>query len=410
MTPARRIAVLCDKDPHLCPVDRWLVGHDVTLFAADTPAVRRYLETGHGFGRVALFDGWKVNRAVDLTVIAAHRRRPFDRIVALGEGDVVRAGELRATLGLSGMDGRTAAAFRDKAAMKRFASLAGLATPAFAAVDTVWELIDFAAGRDRVVVKPVDGSGARGVTVLAGDEVERWAATHLTEWDVPARLLVEEYLDAPVVLVDGVLAAGAVLVRMVSAYVGSRHGMVAGLSPLGVVTLDDDDPIAVRASAYVEQLVKTMPGPEEPTSFHCELFDVPGRGMTLCEIAARTGGGRINDQAMLTLGVDIERWSCLGQAGVPAAALPRSRVVGAAGSVLVPARGGRVTGMPATCPLPGVVDWRPHVAAGAVVGRAHEASDLAADVLFTARDPAGALAVHDEVVRWLDEHVTWDGP
>ncbi len=406
----RRIAVLCKKDPHRHPVDRWLDGHDVALFAADTPAVRRYLDAGAGFGSVALFDGWKVNRAVDLAVIAAHRRRPFDRIVALSECDVVRAGELRTTLNVSGMDGRAAAAFRDKVVMKRVASHAGLATPAFAAVDTVWDLVDFAAGRDRVVVKPVDGSGALDVTVLAGDEVEQWAATRGNEWDAPARLLVEEYLDAPMVLVDGVLAAGGVLVRMVSAYVGSCHDMVAGLSPLGVVALDDEDPVAVRASAYVEQLVKTMPGPEEPTSFHCELFDVPGRGMALCEIAARTGGGRIGDQARLTLGVDLERWSCLGQAGVPAAALPRARAEGSAGFVLLPARGGRVTGMPASCPVPGVVDWRPHVAAGQVVERARKASDLAADVLFAARDPAAALAVHDEVVRWVDEHVTWDGP
>jgi hypothetical protein len=322
----------------------------------------------------------------------------------------VRAGELRTMLGVPGMGVRAATAFRDKAAMKRVAADAGLATPAFAGVDTVWDLLDFARAHDRVVVKPVDSSGAFGVTVLDRDEVESWAATRRTAWDAPARLLVEEHLDAPMVLVDGVMAAGAVLVRSVSAYVGTCHDMVAELRPLGVVELADDDPVAFRAAAYVEQLVKAMPGPEEPTSFHCELFDVPGRGMALCEIAARTGGGRINDRVRLSIGVDLELWSCLGQAGVPPAMLTRTPAGGPTGFVLLPTRRGRVTGVPASCPVPGVVDWRAHVVAGMIVDRASKASDLAADVLFTAEDPVALRSVHDEVVRWLDERVTWARP
>ncbi|TWP48489.1 hypothetical protein FKR81_28280 [Lentzea tibetensis] len=395
-----RIAVLCKKDLRAHPVGSWLAGHDVALFAAQPPP------STAGFGSVEVFDDWKANRAVDLAVVAAHRRRPFDRIVALSECDLVRAGELRDLLGVSGMDTRSAVAFRDKVVMKRLAAEAGLATPEFARVDTVWDLLDFAAGRDRVVVKPVDGSGALDVTVLSRDELTAWAAARRTPWDSSAGLVVEQHVDAPMVLVDGVMAAGDVLVRMVSRYVGTCHGLVAGLQPLGVVGLDDDDPVAVRAAAYVERLVKAMPGPQEPTSFHCELFDVPGEDVVLCEITARTGGGRINDQARIALGVDLERWSCLGQAGITD--LPRENAQAAAGFVLLPAPGGRVTRMPATCPVSGVVDWRPHVVAGQRLERTRKASALAADVLFTADDPAGLVPVHDEVVRWLGEQIAWD--
>lgn len=397
---AMRIAVLCKKDLLVHPVDHWLAGHELALFAAATPA------SAVGFDSVSVFNGWKANRGVDVAVVAAHRERPFDRIVSTSECDLVRAAELRDLLGVPGMDTATALAYRDKAVMKGLARAAGLATPEFARVATVWDLLDFAEGRDRVVVKPVDGAGALDVVVLTGEELPRWAAARRTAWDSDAGLLVEEYVDAPMVLVDGVMAAGSVLVRMVSRYLGTCHDLVAGLQPLGGVGLDDDDPAAVLATGFVERLIAAMPGPLEPTSFHCELFDVPGAGMVFCEIAARTGGGRINDQARITLGVDLEQWSCLGQAGI--GELPRDATEGPAGWVLLPAAGGTLLRMPAACPIPGVLDWRPHVAVGQRVDRARKASALAADALFAADDQSELVPLHNEIVRWMDDTVRWE--
>ena len=152
-------------------------------------------------------------------------------------------------------------------------------------------------------------------------------------------------------------------------------------------------------------VVAALPAPDEPTSFHCELFDHPRRGAVLCEIACRTGGGRINDCARLATGVDLELWSCLGQAGVAAGALPWVAARGPAGFVLIPSPGRVLASAPGACPLPGVVDYRLGVCPGEAAPRAEKATHAVAEVVFTADDHTDLAARHAEVMAWLDREL-----
>jgi hypothetical protein len=406
---SRRIAVLSKKELLTHPYHRWLSGDDVVLFAEDTAATRSELNAvGDRYDAVKLFEGWKSNRAVDLMVMREHDKRPFDRIVALSEGDQVRAGQLRERLGIPGQDTTSAAAFRNKAMMKYYAVRAGLDVPAYSTVAHVGDVVDFAASvSGPVVVKPVDGAGSKDVVVIGNaKELRAWAAQQAGPRDEPPRLIVEEYIDAPMLTVDGIMRHGSIVGAVVSAYEGTCLESLSGLRPLGLLQLDDESSTARQTLSYARKVVAALPGPDEPTSFHLEVFDHPLRGPLLCEIACRTGGVRINDAVHSTLGIDLEETCTRGQAGRDMTSLPRKSTQ-RVGTVVVPSPGARLSRAPDSCEVRGVFDFRMHLAEGEEATRASKTADVVADMLLRGRDHAELASIYTEAVRWLEGALEW---
>ncbi|WP_433525891.1 ATP-grasp domain-containing protein [Nocardia pseudovaccinii] len=400
-----RVAVLSKKALTTHRYDRWLskFGIRTSLFAEDTPASRAFLAGTHQYSTSSLFPDWKRNRAVDQAVAAEHGEQPFDRIVALSECDLVRAAELRAHLDIPGQSLASATAFRNKFVMKSLAGRGGLRVPEHRLVDSVSTLMDFAdLHPNGVVVKPVDGSGSVGVIELYNrTEIESWVHARALSCDDPTDYLVEERVVAPMLSVDGLMRAGQVEAVMVGTYTRTCLHSLVELAPHGILLLDTDDPRVAAARDYLTRLLRALPAPEETMSFHCELFDHPQRGLMLCEIACRTGGGNLNLIAGDALGIDLEQASCLGQAGLD---VPVERTMPESGrcygDIVVP-RSPRSLPLGLHCDLPGVLrfhrDDRPGLAA--------KVSDYAVDALLAGDDHFGVRQVYDSVVAWLDEHL-----
>jgi hypothetical protein len=384
----------------------------VVLVAEDTEPTRRQLAIdADAYEEIVLLDDWKRSRMVDLAVVDAHRRHPIERVVSLSECDVVRAAQLREWLGLPGQSVASAVAFRDKVVMKDLAMAAGVRVPRYRRVEDVWDVVTFRADVGLpIVVKPVDGAGAVDVVVLRNDRaVDAWIARQPLANDEPPRLMVEEYIDAPLVTVDGVTAGGSVITAMVNGYRHTCHTAVAELTPLGVLQLDREHVLAREALATTRRLVAGFPTLLEATAFHLELFAHPRYGMVLCEVAARTGGGRIREMARHALGVDLERWSCLGQAGIPTRLLDADQPAASdyIGFIGVPSPGRRLVSAPPRCPLPGVCDYAMHLAPGEYGPRAIKASQFCVDVLFRAPDAATLHQQSSAVLRWLHDAIVW---
>ncbi|MEV5834906.1 hypothetical protein [Nocardia sp. NPDC052112] len=404
----RRVAVLSKKPLSTHRYDRWLseFGVQTTLFAEDTPASRTFLAETHGYSAAPrLFPNWKLNRAVDQAVVDEHAEQPFDRIVALSECDLVRAAELRAHLDIPGQSLASAIAFRDKSLMKSLAGRAGLRVPDHALVDSVSTLMDFADSHpDGVVVKPVDGSGSVGVVALRDrTAMESWVRARALSGDEPTDYLVEEWVAAPMLSVDGLMRSGQVQAVMVGAYTRTCLHSLVDLAPHGILQLDADDPRGAAARDYLARLLRALPAPEETMSFHCELFDHPGYGPVLCEIACRTGGGNLDLIANAALGIDLEQASCLGQAGIDVAverAVPESGRC--YGDIVVP-RSPQPVPRGLRCDLPGVLRFHNHP--DDRPGRAAKVSDYVFDALLAHDDHAGVRGVYDSVIAWLDEHL-----
>jgi hypothetical protein len=409
----RRVAVLSKKKLDTHRYDQWLGPQrcDVVLFAEDTAAARAFLDAvPHRFAAVRLFGDWKQNRAIDMAVLADHESQPFDGLVALSECDVVRAAELRERMGVRGQEVASAEAFRDKAAMKALAQAAALETPAYQCVNSIADLMDFAVGhRANVVVKPLDGAGSANTARLQGmDAVESWAVAQAFCCDEPARYLAEEWIDAPMLAVDGVMDAGDIRTFMVGAYVGTCLQTVSALEPSGVLMLDPADPRGPAAVDYTARLLKALPCADVPMSFHCELFDIPGRGLALCEIACRTGGGNTNRIARQVLALDLEKTACLGQAGLPVdvpLAGPRPGTI--MGDMLVPHPGRPLVASLPPCPLPGVLSVTVNQEIAATTSRTSKMSQYVVDALFEADDHAGLQWIYAELEQWLRRVLVW---
>jgi hypothetical protein len=415
-TGRARVAVLSKKDPASRPYAAWLAQHgiEVVLVAEDGAGARRALAPQvDSYAEVVLVDDWKANRLVDMAVVDAHRRTPLTRIVSLSEADVVRAAQLREWLGLPGQTVASATAFRDKVVMKDLAAAAGIGVPRYRRVDSAWDLLDFVDETGfPVVVKPVDGAGALDVTTIGDQrELAEWVGRQSLRSDEPARMMVEEWVDVPMMTVDGVMAGGRILVAMVNAYHETCYATVARLATFAMSQVDRGSDRYTEALDFARRLVAGLPTPDEPTAFHCELFAHPARGLLLCEIAARAGGGRIREMVAHAIGVDLEQWTCLGQAGVsPDDLLDMQRPVADdyVGFLGVPKPGRRLRSVPDACPLPGVTGYTVRARPGECAARATKVSQFCVDLLVHGTDAEELRFRSERVTEWLGRELVWE--
>lgn len=219
-----------------------------------------------------------------------------DLVIALSEYDLLAAAQVRAALDVPGDREADVLPVRDKVTMKAAVAAAGLRVPRFS------PLADVLAGRDtawagRTILKPRAGASSEGVQDL--DSVA--AALAVARAQVPAHAVadfeVEEFVEGPIIHVDGIAVDGRPAVVQASRYVGTCLGFAEGL-PLGSVQIDATREIvdwSVRSLAAVG--VRTGP-------FHLEGIESPN-GLVFLEVGARFGGADVVDTFELATGVRL---------------------------------------------------------------------------------------------------------
>lgn len=327
-----------------------------------------------------------------------HAEHPFTAIVALHEDDIVLSGELRERLDLPGQRAESAHAYRDKLVMKRHVTRSAVACPRFAAVNSPRDLVTFADDvGGPVVVKPRWGSGATGVVRLDPAACSSYAPAD--GWE---QLIAEEWIDGPMISVDGLMVAGRPVALMVGRYTETCLTSLGSLVPHGILQADRADPLFAAALAVTADVIAALPPAPELRPFHAEFFDTPS-GLVFCEIAARTGGGNLFLLMRNALGIDPEYAACLGQAGVRLALpdeLVMPRDIGVFGDVVIP-RGRSALARPSSDhALAGVLGstFRDEALA---YGAATAVSDIAFDALLGAEDHARLRLLYDQVVDWV---------
>lgn len=157
------------------------------------------------FAVVNLFDP----KLVRDTVSYVARHEAIDRVVALGEYDIEIGAALREHLQLPGIGVTVARNFRDKLAMRRVASQAGLRVPAFTPVFPYAKLGAFMAEHPGPwVLKPRTEASSNGISTIHHPdalwrELERLG-------DDQSNYLLEVFTPGDVFHVDGVVSEGKV--------------------------------------------------------------------------------------------------------------------------------------------------------------------------------------------------------
>jgi biotin carboxylase len=149
--------------------------------------------------------------------------RKIDRIVGLDEFDVTTAARAREHLQVPGMTSSHALRFRDKLAMRKIASSAGIPCPAFTGAFNQAEISEFLDDVEMpVIVKPRFEVSAFGIRKCESKE-DVWNVLNdldnRNNWrDHPSQFVIERFIKGSVYHVDSIVDGGKVLAAGVSKY------------------------------------------------------------------------------------------------------------------------------------------------------------------------------------------------
>lgn len=245
---------------------------------------------------------WKMDDVI-YGVSYMARTEAIDRIVALDDYDVEKAAALREHLRIPGMGESTARYFRDKLAMRRGASDAGLNVPDFVHVLNYDRLREFMQKfPSPYVLKPRFQAGAIGIRKINQPE-ELWRA--LDELgDKQSFYLLERFLPGDVFHVDSIVYEKNVLFSIVSQY-GEPPMEVAHegrvFSSRTILRGSPDDVELQRENSAVLNAMGLKQGVS-----HTEFIKRSDNGkFVFLETSARVGGANIADLVEAATGLNL---------------------------------------------------------------------------------------------------------
>lgn len=366
------IAILGRGALSMWPYHDWLAGSrdDLHLFTSASkldvpqPMLDEVLAR---YASVRCYDNFFIEGNVrpELDVVRLHEQSPLGALIAQSEWDIIRAGMLRTRLGLPGQSHASGLAYKDKLVMKQALHAHGVPVTPFREVSTILDVRDHAREHGYpVVVKPRAAGGAMGVTVIEDDdELDALAERGLVpSVECRPNLMVETFVEGDQYIVDGLVIDGRTVYAWPSGYIGNPADFAGGDLQLAAVMLDADDPLRARFQAITADVVRALPSPPA-FSFHAEYYLTPDGRLVAGEIAARTGGGRIDDMCRRVFGPNPNRAVARHYAGLDpevdfADDVERVRDVGVGSWVTFWQQPGELRHVPPAPEEPWVLDWR----------------------------------------------------
>ncbi len=383
------------------PYADWLTDLDAPLLAIGN----EMRPPSSSFTHTSLSSSWEVEELV-ARAEGMHEEFGFDRVIGLGEVDIIPAARIRERLGLVGQWETSAWVYRDKLKMRQEASEKGLPVPPFAPADDSSDVVEFIRTHGApVMVKPRMGLGAVGIRRI--DDLAAASALSL----VPDTYLVESFVEGSTFHVDAMRVAGKFVLAVPCAYIGA--GCISHWTDNGIgsYTLSPAIPLAKRLVKSAERVAESFPGPPD-LAIHAEFF-LSEDEILLCEVASRGGGGAIPLMLTRRLGADIRHLWARVQCGLPVDWVGihrRLEHLPLVGSFGLPPRNGQLVELP-DAPPPGVEDLQVSSSPGedffgARYGDRHS-GDFVAAWTVVADDEVNLLRQIDATAEAMERSITW---
>lgn len=329
---------------------------------------------------------------------AVGTNQEFTLVAASVVGSIARA---------RSMTPKAAVLLRDKVAQKAAVRKAGLPV---ASCYTVGSLTGLPATDDSypAVVKPLAGAGAKDTFLLTGAQEAARLAAERPGSEGAGPWVVEEYIEGPEIMLDGVVRDGRPLFFTVSRYLQNLIEIKTG-GLVGTVLLERD--IHPRTYDQADDLLTRALTALEHTDgvFHLEAFD-QGDRLVFSECAGRTAGGMIREKLAHKFGVDlVAEW---GRAllGLPADINTEPLNDFCYGGVNLLAPPGEILSIPDVEQLlarPGVVEARVEIAPGAVATDPSISSDTKAGrIVVAAETEDTAESLLKSTAAWFTARTT----
>lgn len=275
------------------------------------------------FNFVAAYDNYLNNGNVYTDLFSLHQSKPITHIIAFGEDDVIRAARLREMWGLNGQSIENAVYFRDKSLMRKKILQSGLATHIGQPLEGPLCLIEFVKKHGLpVYVKPRSSSGSvYGKKISTEVELSAFLGNgfqpRIPYSEYVSDLCVEVFQPGNLYHVDGIAINNHIAFSWVFKYVtsGLQINTFSDEVVVGSHMLSDVDPLFELIKQYINNVCEQLRLPSG-YAFHAEVFVDQNDNISLCEIASRTGGGRINDALMISGGPNLNKLQFLLQSEV----------------------------------------------------------------------------------------------
>ncbi|VWC94397.1 ATP-dependent carboxylate-amine ligase domain-containing protein [Burkholderia lata] len=303
-------------------------------------------------GMFRLYERFNDSARVELDALAEARTLRTDAVIALAEVDLLRAARIKDRIHASGGSHEAATLlYRDKFLMKRRLAERGIRINPMAAVRSACEIDDFIERHGYpVVVKPRDGRGSGGVSVLR-DRQALLAYLAEQEGTTFHNLMVEKFLDAPLLNVNGLYINGKpIIVSPVRSTVTCLDFL--GGKSLGFQMLAADNPLHDACVELTRNIVERALPPIPTMLFHLEVF-LDGDELVVCEIACRLGGCSVNQELSAAYGIDPRMTLIDALRGGASSGLTQRIVAkNLLGQLNIPPRAGTLRDFPARIDLP----------------------------------------------------------
>lgn len=276
-----------------------------------------------GLSKFVYFESYDDDLALEKLVIELHGERPFDRIIALSELDILRAAKLRSLLNIPGQSYFSAFLYRDKIAMKEWASLAGISVPSFTVAFDQEDIYSFVARHGfPIIIKPKNEYGSKNVSLIS-DKGELQSFCRVLDFN--DGLDVESFIQGNLYHVDGIISNGRLVFTSVSMYLNSSGKSTTLFNedikpqfPLSTVADLQISPFSTPFKVLTNETRKLLADPKfDNGSIHAEWILDESMKPYFIEIASRTGGLLISDAIQRKYGFIMNEESFRVQLGLP---------------------------------------------------------------------------------------------
>jgi biotin carboxylase len=343
---------------------------------------------------------------LSLRVRELNHKYSFSRVIAISEFDLIRAAEIRELLGLEGQSLKSAQQFRDKVRMKEQLKdkCTQLRIPKFTRVEDIFDLLNFIQENGYpVLIKPVDGGGASGITILTNEE-DLW---RFAEKEIPVQMEVEEYFQGEEYHIDGVIDQNELKLISVSKYLSPQFQYDNNNFISASVMLHPENSLHDRLANAITEVLEVMDTPKSMT-FHAECLITLNDEIIFIEIASRAGGGRISKMIEVGYGYDLLPLTAELQAGLP---FPRSyigqvpRKLG--GAVLAMAKKGTLISVPKEKLPHWVYEYLQEVEEGTSFQGPKNSCDSVASFIVGGESEKEVEQRLHEALQWFDTNSIW---
>ena len=354
---------------------------------------------------------------LEMVAYRLYQEKPFQKIIAYHEYDLLRAARLREFFGLEGQTCQSALAFRNKLLMKDILQKAGIKVPAFAPVHSPFDVFDFTRKYGfPVVVKPFMGTGGDRATILRSLlEVEDYIRSEKAFNDAhQTDLEIESFVEGTTYHVDGFIKGGKIIASWPSICLNHCIDLKVG-KYIAHHHLEPQNPMVERLNKYTEWVIKSLPTPSN-TAFLLELFYNTERDeFIFCEIATRVGGG-VKEMWPEAFGIDLESEFIRMQAGLEISAkldlffktmkkIPRLGAV--SGWIIFPKQSGILQSIQKCTPFPWVKEYIVRVEPGVITQTTANVSDSVASAFLVAETEAQFENRIVQLAEWFNKETIW---